>query len=956
MINQSSLPVSVDTSRSEAMSTSVSRMTSVAQKEDEEDFGDIPIEHLDYKYIDHCASAPELRRILRYLQSGKEGTWPDLEAACEHKMLQLMPARDRKLYLARTRGPSPAEVAAARNQLSSFVQEIQPQDEALRSARPSSSSSASVSVSAGQSDIFVEEAKEEESAVLPPIRNSGRKEEEGEEEGEGMVRDAEGGAVDNGVESSREKSAERLKGSDWEAWDKYDVEKELEAIEAKEERMALRAEEANSRKEKKARMTRSQRERHVEAIDVQGKPEAVRKFMGRAQKEKGNECFKAGEFEDAFCYYTAAIKYLQDLDPTPYTNRAAAALKLGRFEQAEEDCTCAIAIDGSFVKAYGRRGMARHKRGKYLDAISDFEHALTLEPSNKNLNNLLAESRKMYNSVGGIGADRPGAPAREKQTLKAERFTRLTIVEDDDESETDEVEESDDVHAVESQLEDEVEASPETESCVGDHKDTSSYTEDKEEVTTGGNDDGAGDARKDVDDWIEAKKLGAKLYSENKFKDALEWFEHGATLLKESKDVDDRVKCLGNCAACLKEMGDYEGVIRVCDSVFELHKDNIKAHMRKSLALEEIGKLDDALTSMCDVLRIDPDYTAAASGIERLMAKLNGTDSTSSSAKRKKSNASEQETVEGLKCQANEAFAAMKFAEAEELYTKCLALNETYTTAYANRAAARLKQSNYEGCVLDCTRGLQVRLEGEQKLENKLRYRRALANAELGAIEAALDDIILVQQQEPKNQRCQQLLKRLRALKRKQDAKLEPKPTTKPNAANAPDENKLPRQQPASNPVPPKNSAIAVAEERAKQQRAQLERLSAQGQERVAQALKANKLATPRSFLDFERTWKQLNGMNEEKGLLVMQLSDASLRRIFKVEIPEDILMDIFKAFSLEKVREGREQTILRILKTLTTLKRFKTTVAFLTKDQQRLIRDVLESVHASATLVANYL
>jgi len=56
---------------------------------------------------------------------------------------------------------------------------------------------------------------------------------------------------------------------------------------------------------------------------------------------------------------------------------------LGRFQQAEEDCSKAISIDKKNVKAYLRRGTARENLCYYTEALEDFRYALVLEPTNK---------------------------------------------------------------------------------------------------------------------------------------------------------------------------------------------------------------------------------------------------------------------------------------------------------------------------------------------------------------------------------------------------------------------------------------------------------------------------------------------------------------------------------------------------------------------------------------------
>ncbi|XP_015161806.1 outer envelope protein 64, mitochondrial isoform X2 [Solanum tuberosum] len=84
-------------------------------------------------------------------------------------------------------------------------------------------------------------------------------------------------------------------------------------------------------------------------------------------KEKGNAAFKGKQWNKAVSYYTEAIK-LND-NATYYSNRAAAYLELGCFQQAEEDCTKAISLDKKNVKAYMRRGTARESLLFYKEAL-----------------------------------------------------------------------------------------------------------------------------------------------------------------------------------------------------------------------------------------------------------------------------------------------------------------------------------------------------------------------------------------------------------------------------------------------------------------------------------------------------------------------------------------------------------------------------------------------------------
>lgn len=49
----------------------------------------------------------------------------------------------------------------------------------------------------------------------------------------------------------------------------------------------------------------------------------------------------------------------------------------------EKDCTDAIILDPSYVKAYMRRGTARKKLNKLEPALEDFKQVVRLEPENK---------------------------------------------------------------------------------------------------------------------------------------------------------------------------------------------------------------------------------------------------------------------------------------------------------------------------------------------------------------------------------------------------------------------------------------------------------------------------------------------------------------------------------------------------------------------------------------------
>ncbi|KAI0671049.1 hypothetical protein C8Q78DRAFT_1033682 [Trametes maxima] len=101
-----------------------------------------------------------------------------------------------------------------------------------------------------------------------------------------------------------------------------------------------------------------------------------------AEKDKGNDAFKAGDYPKAIGHYTAAF-IADSSNPVYPLNRAAAYLKLGKNEDAERDCDSVIRIDGKNVKGLFRRGQARVALQKLREAEADFTEVLRLDPANQ---------------------------------------------------------------------------------------------------------------------------------------------------------------------------------------------------------------------------------------------------------------------------------------------------------------------------------------------------------------------------------------------------------------------------------------------------------------------------------------------------------------------------------------------------------------------------------------------
>ncbi|UYV68244.1 DNAJC7 [Cordylochernes scorpioides] len=96
----------------------------------------------------------------------------------------------------------------------------------------------------------------------------------------------------------------------------------------------------------------------------------------KTKKDEGNNAFKNGNLQEAYDLYSAAL----DIDPSNepinaklYFNRATVCSKLKKPLQAVGDCTSAISLDESYLKAYARRGKSYLDLEMYEEAVRDYE-------------------------------------------------------------------------------------------------------------------------------------------------------------------------------------------------------------------------------------------------------------------------------------------------------------------------------------------------------------------------------------------------------------------------------------------------------------------------------------------------------------------------------------------------------------------------------------------------------
>lgn len=164
---------------------------------------------------------------------------------------------------------------------------------------------------------------------------------------------------------------------------------------------------------------------HVKARDIYRRAKIL-----KAKKEEGNEAFKAGRYQEALDIYTSALNIDANNKLTNaklYNNRALVLVKMGKQQEALNDCNQAIALDDLYIKAYLRRAKCCMDLEKFEEAVRDYEKINKLE-KNRDYKRLLQEAklalkkslRKDYYKI--LGVDRN---ANEDEIKKAYRKRAL---------------------------------------------------------------------------------------------------------------------------------------------------------------------------------------------------------------------------------------------------------------------------------------------------------------------------------------------------------------------------------------------------------------------------------------------------------------------------------------------------------------------------------------------------
>eukprot|EP00112_Aurelia_sp_Birch-Aquarium-sp1_P014394 Seg3104.2 transcript_id=Seg3104.2/GoldUCD/mRNA.D3Y31 product="Sperm-associated antigen 1" protein_id=Seg3104.2/GoldUCD/D3Y31 len=330
----------------------------------------IPISHLDYKYIEKCSDAKEIGKILQILRSGEEGTYPDLIRFTERRLESLNP--ESKLLLKENKVKRVDEIK--KDESSLLLEDLQTWTNQM----------------ADLDKNLLKKSEENTSHVeFPPVRSTAKTEN-----------------VAAQTESTKKKaSSKRVAPRSYDEWEKVNVEEEAKKVD----------EVVNKVPSEKARIPHVNKSLSS-TVDKQAYTEEGRSMKANQEKEKGNEAFKSRDFDEALIYYNRSIS----LEPTAavVNNRAITYINMERFEDAILDCNTVLTEEPKNVKAFLRRGIALKSLKRYERALKDFENVLKYAPGNKRAKILHEEVTKTLKDIGG----NKNLEGKEEQSRKGKKL------------------------------------------------------------------------------------------------------------------------------------------------------------------------------------------------------------------------------------------------------------------------------------------------------------------------------------------------------------------------------------------------------------------------------------------------------------------------------------------------------------------------------------------------------
>ncbi|CAB1354326.1 unnamed protein product [Coregonus sp. 'balchen'] len=279
-------------------------------------------------------------------------------------------------------------------------------------------------------------------------------------------------------------------------------------------------------------------------------------------KKTGNECFKAGQYGEAVCLYSQAIKEVEksgkknpeDLSIL-YSNRAASYLKDGNCGECVKDCTVSLDLVPFAIKPLLRRGAAYEALERYRLAYVDYKTALQIDCNIPAAQDGTNRMTKCLTEVDGQSWREKLPPIPTVPMAVKEKLSQATR--------------------------------QQTTHNGTREKDTSVPGEDV------------------IKKALCLKEEGNALVKKTEYKKAIEKYTQSL------KHNSSEITTYTNRALCYLSVKMYKEAVRDCEAALQLDSANIKALYRRAQAHKELKDYKACVEDLNSLLKIEPKNIAA---------------------------------------------------------------------------------------------------------------------------------------------------------------------------------------------------------------------------------------------------------------------------------------------------------------------------------------------------------
>jgi tetratricopeptide (TPR) repeat protein len=233
------------------------------------------------------------------------------------------------------------------------------------------------------------------------------------------------------------------------------------------------------------------------------------------------------------------------------------------------------------------------------------------------------------------------------------------------------------------------------------------------------------------------KTKGNDAFKAKNYKEAIEWYT-------KAIDLDPTSEASGaiysNRSASWAGLNDFNKALSDAESCIRVRPNWLKGYFRKGVALEAMGRLDEAQKAFQEALKQE-------TGNEEVQQRLTSIN-TRIRERNEKSTPASVKSAEEAKVIGNSLFGQGKYEQAAAFYSRAIDLSQGNSgekaNYFANRAACHQQTHSYKAVIQDCNEALKIDANHVKAL-----FRRAIAYEGLEKWQAALDDYNLVQRLSP---------------------------------------------------------------------------------------------------------------------------------------------------------------------------------------------------------------